>query len=262
MAFLYSSMQLSFNKYQGTGNDFIIIDNRKDIFPKDVSLIQRLCDRRFGIGSDGLILIEDHPSQDYRMVFYNPDGSESLCGNGSRCGFAFARKLGMVTDKATFETTDGIHQAHISEDLVSFSLFDNSNLTINGADYYVNTGSPHYVKLVEDIKKTDVDGEGAAIRYSNAFVGQNGTNVNFAQVLQDRVLVRTYERGVENETLSCGTGVTAVGLVASQLGFDSPVTIETKGGLLTVSFEKKGNDFTNIWLTGPATFVFEGTVEM
>jgi diaminopimelate epimerase len=255
-------MLLSFHKYQGTGNDFIIIDNREAIFPKEISLIQHLCNRRFGIGSDGLILIENHPTLDYRMVFYNPDGSESLCGNGSRCGFAFARKLGIATDKATFETTDGIHQAHINDGLISFSLSDNDNLISKGDDYYVNTGSPHYVKLVDDIEQTDVVSNGASIRYSEAFVGQNGTNVNFAQVLQDRVLVRTYERGVENETLSCGTGVTAVGLVASRLGFDSPVTIETKGGLLSVAFEKKVNSFTNIWLTGPATFVFEGTVEI
>ena len=255
-------MELQFSKYQGTGNDFIIVDNRTSSFPKGVALVQKLCDRRFGIGSDGLILIENHDTLDYRMVFYNPDGSESLCGNGSRCGFAFARALGMVDEKATFETTDGVHQAIVSDGIVSFSLFDNSNLTKNGSDYYVNTGSPHFVKIVKEIDAVDVVSEGSTIRYSDAFVGQNGTNVNFAQVLQDRVLVRTYERGVENETLSCGTGVTAVGLVASHLGFNSPVTIETRGGLLTVSFEKEGNSFTNIWLTGPATFVFKGTVEI
>lgn len=254
-------MQLSFTKYQGTGNDFIVIDNRDGHFPKEDAVIQKLCDRRFGIGSDGLILIENH-TLDYRMVFYNPDGSQSLCGNGSRCGFAFARELGIVENNASFETTDGVHQAHLSDGLVSFSLFDNDNLTSEGSDYYVNTGSPHYVRLVEDIDAVDVLTEGSKIRYAEDFIGQNGTNVNFAQVLQDRVLVRTYERGVENETLSCGTGVTAVGLVASQLGFDSPVTIETRGGLLTVSFEKKGNVFTNIWLTGSATFVFKGTVEI
>jgi diaminopimelate epimerase len=255
-------MQLHFYKYQGTGNDFIVIDNRALHFPKDTATIERLCDRKFGIGSDGLILIENHPTLDYRMVFYNPDGSESLCGNGSRCGFAFARKLGMVRDTATFETTDGVHQAKLSGDEISFSLFDNKGIDAFGADYYVHTGSPHYVKLVDHLDAVDLRTEGRMIRYSEQFIGQNGTNVNFAQLLPDRVRVRTYERGVEDETLSCGTGVTAVGLVASGLGFNSPVTIETKGGNLTVSFQKNGVSFTDIWLTGPVALVFEGTIEI
>lgn len=251
-----------FYKYQGAGNDFIVFDNRTNDFPKSSALIQRLCDRKFGIGSDGLMLIENHPRLDYRMVFYNPDGSESLCGNGSRCGFAFAQKLGLVGTRATFETTDGVHTAFEQGAEISFSLADNSGIQQIADDYYVHTGSPHYVRLVEDIEAVDVVTEGRAVRYAEAFVGQNGTNVNFAQVLPDRLRVRTYERGVENETLSCGTGVTAVGLVAAKLGFHSPVTIETRGGNLTVSFQQKGAAFTDIWLTGPAQFVFEGTIEI
>jgi len=255
-------MQKDFFKYQGAGNDFIVFDNRSNDFPKNIAVIERLCDRKFGIGSDGLILIENHPTLDYRMVFFNPDGSESLCGNGSRCGFAFAQKLGLVGQKATFETTDGVHQAFEKGTENSFSLADNKGVEKRGEDYYVHTGSPHYVKIVEDLDAVDVVNEGRAIRYSDGFVGQNGTNVNFAQLLSDRVRVRTYERGVENETLSCGTGVTAVGLVASRLGFHSSVIIETKGGNLSVSFQQKGEAFTDIWLTGPATFVFEGTIEI
>lgn len=255
-------MTINFSKYQGTGNDFILIDNRKKEFSKDIKDIQFLCDRKFGIGSDGLILIENHPELDYKMVFYNPDGSESLCGNGSRCGFEFARFLGIVDLKASFETTDGVHAAHVQNEQVSFSLFDQKSIEKRGEDFYVNTGSPHLVRIVNDIEAVDVVTEGRAIRYSETYLGQNGTNVNFAQLLQGEVVVRTYERGVENETLSCGTGVTAVGLVASQLGYDSPVNIKTRGGSLKVNYEKDENGFRNIWLTGPATFVFSGSIEL
>ncbi len=255
-------MKINFSKYQGTGNDFILIDNRKDVFSKNAKAIQRLCDRNFGIGSDGLILIENHPDLDYKMVFYNPDGSESLCGNGSRCGFQFARELGMVDAEATFETTNGIHSAFVKEDQISFSLFDVDHIAKVNDDFYTNTGSPHYVKIVKDIDSVEILEEGRKIRHSEAYLRQNGTNVNFAQLLHDRVAVRTYERGVENETLSCGTGVTAVGLVAARLGYESPVTVETRGGSLLVTYEKTEEGFRNIWLTGPATFVFSGSIEL
>lgn len=255
-------MKLPFSKYQGAGNDFIIIDNRTGSFPKETRLVERLCDRKFGIGSDGLMLIEEHPELDYRMVFFNPDGSKSLCGNGSRCGFAFAQTLGLVSDEASFETTDGIHKAEVVQDLVRFSLFDVAGLEKINGDYFVNTGSPHVVRLVDDIKAIDMISEGRSIRNSAPFIGQNGTNVNFAQLLQDRVLVRTYERGVENETLACGTGVTAVGLVVSEFGKDSPVTIEARGGTLKVEFDKTNEGFKNIWLTGPAEHVFDGSIEI
>jgi len=255
-------MQIHFSKYHGTGNDFILIDNRKGNFPKKPPIIQQLCDRNFGIGSDGLILIEDHPSLDYRMIFFNPDGSESLCGNGSRCGFEFAKSLGMVKEIATLETTDGVHQARLFDGLIGISLHDVSTVEKNGDDFYLDTGSPHYVSIVEDIDKVDVIKLGQEIRYSKSYSSQNGTNVNFAQLLQDRVLVRTYERGVENETLSCGTGVTAVALVAAQLGHQSPLSIETSGGNLRVEFMKTEAGFENIWLTGPVKFVFKGAVEL
>lgn len=255
-------MNFQFSKYQGTGNDFILFDNRDQSFPDSTNVIQQLCDRKFGIGSDGLILIEDHPSLDYRMVFFNPDGSKSLCGNGSRCGFAFAQKIGLVNLQAQFETTDGVHEAVVTDGGVRFSLFDVNQITSMGKDYYVDTGSPHYIKIVEDIESIDVIGIGKEIRYSEAYIGQNGTNVNFAQLLHDRIKVRTYERGVENETLSCGTGVTAVGLVASKLGYKSPVIVEARGGQLTVEFEEHQNGFKKIWLSGPATHVFDGSVEI
>jgi len=255
-------MQIHFSKYHGTGNDFILIDNRKSEFQKGINLIQQLCDRNFGIGSDGLILIEDHPSLDYRVVFFNPDGSESLCGNGSRCGFEFARSLGMVKEIASFETTDGVHQARLSDGLIGISLHNVSTVEKNGNDFYLDTGSPHYVSIVEDIDTVDVIKLGREIRYSKSYSSQNGTNVNFAQLLHDRVLVRTYERGVENETLSCGTGVTAVALVAAELGHRSPVSVETSGGNLRVEFIKTEAGFEGIWLTGPVKFVFKGAVDI
>ena len=255
-------MQLNFSKYQGTGNDFIVVDNREAVFPIERNLIERLCDRKFGIGSDGLMLIDNHPELDYKMIFFNPDGSESLCGNGSRCAFEFARSLGMVELNATFETTDGIHRARQSDKGVSISLFDVPNIKSVNDDFYVDTGSPHYVRIVDDLNQINVVEEGREIRYSKNYSGQNGTNVNFAQHLQDRVVVRTYERGVEGETLSCGTGVTAVALVAGQLGYDSPIEIETFGGKLHVEFTRNGTGFRNIWLTGPVKLVFEGTIEI
>ena len=255
-------MELSFSKYQGTGNDFILVDNRENIFPLEKAQIERLCDRKFGIGADGVMLIENHPDLDYRMFFFNPDGSESLCGNGSRCAFEFARSLGIVESEATFETTDGIHKAKLSENNVSISLFDVPSVEHVNNDFYIDTGSPHYVRIVDDLDTVDVVEEGREIRYSENYSGQNGTNVNFAQHLQDRVIVRTYERGVEDETLSCGTGVTAVALVAGQLGYDSPVEIETLGGKLRVEFKRADTGFQDIWLTGPVKFVFEGTIDI
>lgn len=256
-------MKIEFHKYQGTGNDFILIDNRLEEFEASDQLIQKLCDRKFGIGADGLILIQNHPDLDYRMVYYNSDGSQSLCGNGSRCGFAFAKELGLVNTSASFETTDGIHKIKLEEDLIHFQLFDISKTQqISDEEWYLNTGSPHHIRLLDSIQSLDVKTEGATIRYSEQYIGQNGTNVNFAQLLSDKVKIRTYERGVEDETLSCGTGATAVGLLAGSLGYTSPVTIETEGGELKVFFNKEADRFTDIWLAGPAKKVFAGSISI
>jgi len=255
-------MTIEFFKYQGTGNDFVLIDNRNGQFPKDAEVISYICDRKFGVGSDGLILIEHHPELDYRMVFFNPDGSQSLCGNGSRCGFQFARDLDIVSNKATFETTDGIHKAELSDGTISISLFPVQLIKALDEDFYLNTGSPHFVRLVEDVEHTDVVTVGRKIRYSADYSGQNGTNVNFAQLLPDHIRVRTYERGVENETLSCGTGVTAVALVGALNGYSSPVTVETQGGRLAVTYEKNEEGFKNIWLSGSVQFVFKGDMQI
>lgn len=258
-------MEINFFKYQGTGNDFIMIDNRK----REVSLtggqIAFLCHRRFGIGADGLILLESEPGFDFRMVYYNSDGNQSsMCGNGGRCIVAFAKQLGLIADKARFSAIDGAHEATISSDgIVSLKMQDVKNIEIGEDFFYLNTGSPHYVKLVENVESLDVFREGRQIRNSERFY-EEGTNVNFMEKQEEEVFVRTYERGVEDETYSCGTGVTAAALVAAIKGISSgknSCMVKTKGGTLEVSFEKVlEQNFYNIWLKGPAQLVFEGSV--
>lgn len=253
-------MQLKFTKYQGTGNDFVIIDNRQSFFPKDdPSLIPRLCDRKFGIGADGLMLIEEDDKSDFQMIYYNADGSKSLCGNGSRCSVDFAKELGIISENTMFETTDGQHNAFFKDGWVYFQLRDVDGLKQNEGSFFIENGSPHHVEFVNDVESVDVVGLGSAIRNSEQYK-PNGTNVNFAEIEGDVIKVRTYERGVENETLSCGTGVTAVALAASFKGQTSPIHIETPGGSLSVSFIKTGESFTNIYLAGPATKVFSGEI--
>ena len=236
-----------------------MIEKRLSLLQK--RLLKKLCDRKFGIGADGLILIQNHPELDYKMVYFNSDGSQSLCGNGSRCGFAFAKKLGMVDQSATFETTDGIHKIKLQDSLIHFQLFDVDEATqLNDEEWFINTGSPHHIVLSPDIMHIDLVAKGRKIRNSEPYSSHNGTNVNFAQLLQDEVKIRTYERGVEDETLSCGTGATAVAIMAGILGKESPVKIQTMGGKLEIYFQKEGGKFTNIWLAGPAKKVFEGSV--
>ena len=258
---MFAEMEFSFSKYQGTGNDFILIDNRKGFFPKGVKAVQSLCDRKFGIGADGLILIEDHPTLDYKMIYFNSDGSQSLCGNGSRCGFSFAQALGIVKQSARFETTDGVHDIKSEDGLIHFSFYDTqTGISSIKDDWHLNTGSPHCIRFVKDTDQVDVLSEGRKIRNLPSYSSQNGTNVNFAQLLTDSVKMRTYERGVENETLSCGTGAVAVALMSSQFGLKSPVKLETTGGDLHIYFEQNDETFSDIWLAGPAEKVFDGIV--
>lgn len=257
-------MALSFYKYQGTGNDFVMIDNRKLTFPADdEQLIKSLCDRRTGIGADGLILLQDHPDYDFEMVYFNADGRlGSMCGNGARCTVRFARQLGMIEDVAYFLAADGEHQASIERDQIQLKMGDVVGVERIGDDYYLNTGSPHYVRFVENVETLDVYEEGRAVRYNDRFAAE-GTNVNFVQRLsEDKIYVRTYERGVEDETLSCGTGVTACALIAGLAGAESPVSVKTPGGNLQVSFEREGTDFRYIYLIGPAKLVFSGMVPL
>lgn len=258
-------MQIEFYKYQGAGNDFVMIDNRSEFFPKDnVKLIEQLCNRRFGIGADGLILLENDSDTDFRMVYYNSDGNQSsMCGNGGRCLVAFANKLQVVEDQTTFIATDGLHHASITNDgEVALQMKDVDAVKITSDYVFLNTGSPHHVQLVDDLKYYNVKDNGAKIRYSDLY-GQAGSNVNFvSQISDDTFALRTYERGVEDETLSCGTGATAVAIAMKAIGKtkSNAINLNVEGGQLKVSFEEKDNMFVNVFLKGPATFVFKGEI--
>lgn len=258
-------MEINFYKYEGTGNDFVMIDNRQETFPKNnIKLIAHLCDRRFGIGGDGLILLENDKSTDFKMVYYNSDGNpSSMCGNGGRCLVAFAKKLQIIQNETTFIATDGLHYATISDDgTVSLQMKDVNTIKVTPQYVFLDTGSPHHVQLVEDLKNLDIKEKGAAIRYSDLY-GKAGSNVNFVkQKATDSFAVRTYERGVEDETLSCGTGATAVAIAMKVLGKtqSNSIHLNVEGGELEVSFTFLDGRFTNVFLKGPATFVFEGKI--
>lgn len=257
-------MELHFYKYQGTGNDFVLIDNRSLNFKNNTKIIQKLCDRRFGIGGDGLILLENSKDElcDFKMVYYNADGNEStMCGNGGRCIVAFAKKLGIVESETTFEAIDGLHSALIDNESVDLKMVDVPTVNISRDASFLDTGSPHHVAFVDDVYDFDVFTQGRRIRNLPNYEAIKGANVNFIQVIDNEVHVRTYERGVEDETLSCGTGVTAAAITAkmSNKVVDNPIKVKTKGGELEVRFEVEGpNAVKNIWLKGPATYVFEG----
>ncbi len=252
--------EVKFYKYQGTGNDFIMIDDRHQDFDLNKETIGKWCDRRFGIGADGVILLRNHKTCDFEMVYFNPDGSQSLCGNGSRCAVRLAHDLGMVDRQCTFQAVDGEHRGLIDGDTISIQMQDVGRpLEIEG-EYFIDTGSPHHIKMVNEVAKVDVQVEGKSIRHSKPYQ-PGGTNVNFVQPVNGEVLVRTFERGVEDETLSCGTGVTAVALVMASMGGTSPVKVKAKGGDLLVSFIRQPDDsFCEIYLSGPAEKVFEGTI--
>lgn len=256
-------MQTTFYKYHGAGNDFVIVDNRDLQFPADnITYIEWLCDRRFGIGADGLMLLQNHPEYDFEMRYFNSDGREaSMCGNGGRCIVSFAQKLGVIGTQTEFLAVDGPHEAVIESDGdISLKMSDVQDVQITGGDYFLDTGSPHFVRFVEDLDKVDVFADGRAIRYSDRF-REKGTNVNFVRQEGRHLTVYTYERGVEAETLACGTGITASALSAAHLsGIPSgKFTVKAKGGDLSVSFEQSAGGFRNIWLKGPAAFVFQGT---
>ncbi len=258
-------MKLQFFKYQGTGNDFVMIDNRKSIFDKkDTKKIAFLCDRRFGIGADGLILLENHPTLDFKMVYYNSDGNPStMCGNGGRCITAFAKHLGIIDNEASFEAVDGPHHSFIEEDIVKLQMQNVENIEDHKGHVFLDTGSPHHVQLEDNLETLDIEGIGSKIRYGSPY-NETGANVNFVKKISNHnFAVRTYERGVENETLSCGTGVTAVALAMHFLGEakNNLVSLQTPGGNLKVSFEKQQNGYTNIWLIGPAVMVYKGEIE-
>ncbi len=258
-------MKLSFYKFQGTGNDFVMIDNRQSVFSKDdTKLIAFLCDRKFGIGADGLILLENDPEFDFKMIYYNADGREStMCGNGGRCIVAFAKYLNIIKETAGFNAVDGNHTAIIYGENVSLQMKNVSDISLKPNSVFLDTGSPHHVQIINNLKHFEVKTEGAKLRYG--IYGKKGSNINFVeQKSNSSFYVRTYERGVEDETLSCGTGVTAVAIAMHKIGKTqaNKVVIETLGGTLQVAFEVIDNQYINVFLTGPAKLVFKGEINV
>ncbi len=261
-------MKLKFYKYQGAGNDFILFDNRAMVLKGDeTALFAKLCDRRFGIGADGVMLLQNHDEADFEMVYFNADGCESsMCGNGGRCIVNFARQLGIRKDNYKFLAVDGMHEANQEGEIVYLKMNDVNEIVREDDHYILDTGSPHYVTFASNLKQLDVKKAGAAIRYSDKFKA-DGININFLEIVGDENFIRTYERGVEDETLSCGTGVTASALIISLHqklpNGNHELSLQTMGGELKVRFEKiNDHQFKNIWLIGPGEFVFEGEIEV
>ena len=259
-----SMKKIPFFKYEGTGNDFVMVDQRQTQYltRQDTALIERICDRRFGIGADGLILLQNAEGYDFEMVYFNSDGREStMCGNGGRCIAAFAHSLGAVGNHCRFVAIDGPHEASIKGDWVELKMGDVTDVEMGDGSFVLNTGSPHYVVFVEDLSDMNIVESGQVIRYSDRF-RQQGINVNFVEKTAGGIEVATYERGVEDETLSCGTGVTAAALsfsLANPQSENNEVAVSTKGGKLKVRFEKgERKSFKNIWLCGPTRMVFQG----
>jgi len=255
-------MKIDFYKYQGTGNDFIMIDVRDLKVNLSIEIIQKLCDRRFGIGADGLIVVQPHAKYDFEMVYYNADGSQSFCGNGSRCAQAFAKKIGLIEDNSHFLAIDGVHYGELRGELFATKMSAVSKVEKKGEDYLINTGSPHYIRYESNVDNVDVFKEGRSIRNSDEFI-KEGVNVNFVSEIGGKLKVRTYERGVEAETFSCGTGVTAAAIsyVEKSGSTSNSIDIITKGGNLAIELSPKtAGSYQDIWLVGPAVMVFKGEV--
>lgn len=259
-------MELTFYKYQGTGNDFIIVDNRNKGISLSKDNIEKICHRRFGIGADGFMMLENHSELDFNMRYFNSDGNEStMCGNGGRCLVAFAKYLKIISNKTQFNSIDGMHKAIVNDnDTISLQMQDVNSINKVNNNYFLNTGSPHYVMFKNNVSEIDVYKRGQEIRNSAEF-SPEGTNVNFVEFVKDEIFVRTYERGVEDETFSCGTGVTASAICASFFSETdkNSYNILTKGGKLNVRFNKvDSKKYNNIWLTGPAQMVFKGKINI
>lgn len=259
-------MKQVFYKYQGAGNDFILIDNRLHQFNhQQPELIAQICNRRFGIGGDGIMFLQVKEAFDFEMVYYNADGKpSSMCGNGGRCIVAFAKFLGLIDKETTFLAVDGAHYATISEngDWVSLQMIDVDTINRDGEAYVLNTGSPHYVELVKDLELKNVYQDGLAIR-NNPRYRKEGININFVEPTNNGYFVRTFERGVEDETYACGTGVTAVALAMAKHQQKTGAVftpIKVLGGDLSVQFNYDGTVFTDIYLEGPAVQVFSGEI--
>lgn len=261
-------MKIKFYKYQGAGNDFILVDNRDNgIDHHEPVLISRICDRRFGIGGDGIMFLQHKAGYDFEMIYYNSDGQpSSMCGNGGRCIVAFAKFLGIINTETDFLAVDGPHHAKISEtgEWVSLQMIDVNEIHTDGEAYVLDTGSPHYIQLVDDLEHKDVYHDGYAIRNNDSYKAK-GINVNFVEPLNGGYFVRTFERGVEEETYACGTGVTAVALAMAKHNKQTgqlQTPIKVLGGNLNIRFETDGKQFKHIYLEGPAMQVFSGEIKI
>lgn len=256
-------MNVTFYKYQGTGNDFVMIDNRTNIFPKQkTDIISHICDRHFGIGADGIILIENDDFHDFKMIYFNADGSETFCGNGGRCAVAFAKDLGIIENNAYFLAFDGAHFATMENDIISLQMIDVTKITVHENSVFAFTGTQHHVEMVNDLTDFPVFEKGKKIRYSYP---NPGSNVNFVEQINENTFrVRTYEKGVENETLACGTGVTAVAIAMhkTQKTVSNSIILPVEGGILEVSFEEENGMYKNVFLKGPAKLVFQGNMSI
>lgn len=256
-------MIIDFYKYHGTGNDFVLIDNRSLFFDKNnIELISKICSRHTGVGADGLILLENDNHYDFKMIYFNSDGKQtSMCGNGGRCVISFAKKLNIINDNVTFLAIDGLHEGIINEDIIKIKMIKVSNIDEAHNGCLLDTGSPHFVKFCTSVNNINVFQSGRELR-NNKEISEDGVNINFTEIIDNSsIKVRTYERGVENETLSCGTGVIASALSAHSKGLvdSNRIKISTLGGELFVSFDFK-NVYDNIWLEGPAIEVFKGQI--
>jgi diaminopimelate epimerase len=257
-------MNIHFYKYHGAGNDFILIDNRDAKIELSKEQIAFLCHRNFGIGADGLMLLEKHPKLDFNMRYFNSDGSEGMmCGNGGRCIVRFASDRGIIYDKTNFNAPDGEHSATLSEDLVRLKMTNVSSIDYIDEEMFIETGAPHYILFTNELMTTDVYSIGKSIRYNSTFK-EKGTNVDFVEIIDGGIAVRTYERGVEGETLACGTGIvaSAIGAYYKNKKLGNSIAVKAMGGDLKVDFTEKNLNFTDIWLTGPAKFVFDGEIEI
>ena len=258
-------MIVQFYKYQGTGNDFILIDDRSENIDLNKDHISKLCSRKYGIGSDGIIIIREKLGYDFEMIFHNPDGSQSFCGNGSRCAVLFAYHIGIITRKTKFLSTDGEHEAIVKDgSIVELKMNDPTVFSHKGNQtFFINTGSPHHVEFRDEIDSLDFLNESKKIRFNNEYAS-DGVNVNFVEKNAVGIKMRTYERGVEDETLSCGTGVTAAALAfANHESNDcNEVEVLTAGGNLKVRYTKSNKSFSDIWLIGPAQYVFKGDMDV
>ena len=259
-------MEIDFSKYNGAGNDFILIDDRDNLINDNKLLISYLCDRHFGVGADGLIILKESNNYDFEILHYTSDGNlGSLCGNGSRCAVLFAYNKNIIGRKTVFKAFDGIHSAEILDNgLIKMEMNVNSDIVSNSYGTWLDTGSPHLVIEKDNIDKLDVNNEGRLIRY-NDFYKKEGVNVNFIEkISDDQFKIRTYERGVENETLACGTGSTASAICMNFLGRtkSGKITMKCRGGDLNVQFNSSNNGFEEISITGPAKLVFDGTIKV